>query len=112
MEAPEVPAEEAAAAAREAPEVWERLADRAAATAPMDGAALMVRQGRAEASPWPTIPKSNLSWARSDSPTRVARRQYLRKNPWLPCGDGGPLSLSRRHRERLLRSEEHTSALQ
>jgi hypothetical protein len=45
------PEEEAAVEAREAPEVWERLADRAAATAPMDEAALMVRQGRAEASP-------------------------------------------------------------
>src|SRR5216684_2189494 len=49
------------------------------------------------------IPKSNLSWARSDSPTRVARLRYLRKNLWLPCGDGGPLFLRRRQGERLLR---------
>src|ERR1700674_1376 len=107
MEASEVPAEEAAAAAKEGLVVWERLADRTAAMAPMDEVALMVRQGRAEVSPSPSIPKSNLSWARSDSPTSVARRPYSRKNLWPPCGDGGALflrrPLRRRQRECLLR---------
>ena len=51
MEAPEVPAEEEAVEAREAPEVWERPAEATAATAPADETVLMVRRGGAEASP-------------------------------------------------------------
>src|SRR5260370_42569331 len=49
------------------------------------------------------IRRRTLSWAGSDFPTRVARSRYSRKNLWLPCGDGGPLVLRRRQRERLLR---------
>ena len=50
MEAREGQEEEAAAEAKEAPAVWERPADRTGVTAPMDGAALMVRRAGAEAS--------------------------------------------------------------